>query len=101
MSQKQETLLYQFIIGWLDLRKSDVSIDSITYEYYESLCNKHIIPYFKKHNTILEKVSYKDIQEYIDYEASFGNQRTKEGLSPTTLGKLKKVLVISYQMDFS
>ena len=92
LSQKQETLLYQFIIDWLDLRKSDVSIDSITYEYYESLCNKHIIPYFKKHNTILEKVSYKDIQEYIDYEASFGNQRTKEGLSPTTLGKLKKVL---------
>lgn len=91
VQQPTETPFYSYIQTWLKRKKADSSIDVITYEQYESLCENHLVPYFKKKKCTLETINYRNIQEYIDFEAKCGNKKTKTGLSPKTIGTLKKV----------
>ena len=45
---KPETLFFVYIQEWLKAKRTNSSIDVVTYEHYESICNNHLIPYFKK-----------------------------------------------------
>ncbi len=89
---QRQTKMFEYIKNWLADKKKDSSIDIITYEGYESICNNHLIPYFKKRDSILEQIAYRDIQEYFNHEADCGNIKTKDGLSAKSLQGIKKVL---------
>lgn len=74
------------------LKSIEKSIDPITYQGYESVALAHIIPYFEKKNTLLNKISREDIQRYINEKYEHGRLDGKGGLSPKTL-KTHKLII--------
>jgi len=88
----EKNLFYKYIKEWLSEKRKDMCIDSTTIEGYDSICSNHLIPFFKKNKMMLEDITYRDIQNYIDHEALSGNKKTKAGLSPKSLQAIKKVL---------
>lgn len=53
---KSETLFYVYIQDWLKSKKTNSSIDVVTGEQYEIVCNNHLIPYFKKKKACLNQL---------------------------------------------
>ncbi len=85
-----DTPFCNYVKIWL--KSIEKSIDPITYQGYESVALAHIIPYFEKKNTLLNKISREDIQRYINEKYEHGRLDGKGGLSPKTL-KTHKLII--------
>lgn len=85
-----DTSFCNYVKIWL--KSIEKSIDPITYQGYESVALAHIIPYFEKKNTLLNKISREDIQRYINEKYEHGRLDGKGGLSPKTL-KTHKLII--------
>lgn len=82
------------VVGdWLEEIKATDKLDKATYQFYESLCNNHIVPYFKKKKYVIEEITTEMLQDFIDYEEKHGNTKDKKKpLSPRSLKHLKIIL---------
>lgn len=78
---------------WLADKKAADTLDKATFQFYESLCNNHIIPYFKKRKYNVEEITTEILQAFIDYEEKHGNSKDKKKpLSPRSLKHLRIIL---------
>ena len=87
------TLLWEYVEKWMKVSRQRDRLEENTYQGYESICNKHIIPYFKSKKTLVEDITPDMLQEFIDYERVNGNNKKgKSELSRTSLKRIKIVL---------
>lgn len=87
------TLLWEYVERWMKVSRQRDRLEENTYQGYESICKKHIIPYFKSHKTLMEDITSDVLQEFIDYERENGNNKKgKSELSRTSLKRIKIVL---------
>lgn len=75
---------------WLEYKKTRV--DLITYEGYEALALKHIIPYFSEQKIRLCDITQEKLQTYFDKEFKSGRLDGKGGVSSRTLNMIKNVV---------
>ena len=83
-SSKPDGILFaDYIEKWLETAK--IRLDEITYQGYKNVADSQVIPYFRKHNTYLEKLSREDIQGYINEKHANGRVDGKGGLSAKSI----------------
>lgn len=91
--QKKATPDIQFadyIRTWLDgVRRK---VDEVTYQGYEILALRQVIPWFEEKDVKLVDVTLELLQQYVDDKASHGRKDGKGGLSPRSLRLHKNVL---------
>ena len=87
---KCDMLFSDYIQKWLEYVQRKV--DEVTYQGYELLAQRQIIPWFKAKGTKLEDVTLPLLQEYIDEKATRGRVDGKGGLSPRSLRLHKNVI---------
>lgn len=75
---------------WLEYKK--IRVDLITYEGYEALALKHIIPYFSEQKIRLCDITQEKLQTYFDKEFKSGRLDGKGGVSSRTLNMIKNVV---------
>lgn len=85
-----DILFTDYLEKWLKNQK--ISISEITFNGYEWISDRHIIPYFKERGTKLNKLSKDDIQEYINYKFEHGRLDGKGGLSPKSIKEQKNII---------
>lgn len=66
-----------YIMEWL--KKTENTVDIITYTSYHQLAIKHIIPYYAEKHLYLQDVKISDIETYYNYKASNGRLDGKPG----------------------
>lgn len=75
-----------FFAEWLADER--LELERSTWEAYTVYINKRIIPYFKEHNNELEKLTPRDIKDFLNYYTVGGRLDGKEsGLSKASLSK--------------
>lgn len=79
-----------YVQKWLEYVHRKV--DEVTYQGYELLAQRQIIPWFQEKSTKLDEVSLPLLQEYIDEKATKGRADGKGGLSPRSLRLHKNIL---------
>lgn len=67
-----DILFSDYIISWLESAK--LKIDIITYKGYLNIAKSQVIPFFKERGTKLNKLSRKDIQDYINEKYENGKK---------------------------
>lgn len=87
---KCDMLYADYIQKWLEYVQRKV--DEVTYQGYELLAQRQIIPWFKEKGTKLEDVTLPLLQEYIDEKATRGRVDGKGGLSPRSLRLHKNII---------
>ena len=87
---KCDMLYADYVQKWLEYVHRKV--DEVTYQGYELLARRQIIPWFKDKNTKLKEISLSLLQEYIDEKADKGRVDGKGGLSPQSLRLHKNIL---------
>ena len=97
LPEQKLTPLYQYIQLWLSDKKKNMEIEETTIDGYESICKNHLIPYFKKSELTVERATYRDIQEFFDYEHRKGNKATGKGLSSKSLHDILKILSMIFR----
>lgn len=85
-----DILMSDFVEQWLSIAKTKV--DEVTFQGYESLAHKHIIPYFKQAGTTLGQIDISTLQKYIDQKFANGRLDGKGGLSARSLTLHKNIL---------
>ena len=102
--EAQRYVLSTCIMEWLALKKPQ--IDMITYELYESIALKHLVPYFQKLKLDIRDVTHQHLQEYFNSKFANGkirrtakakSQKEPMGLSTESLKKHKIVLTQTFQ----
>ena len=76
--QEQNIMFCDFIGEWLELQKSN--IQTITYNNYYSIWQKHVYPYFKRLKSPLDKLQPIQVHKYY-------SDKMKSGLNPNTDNK--------------
>lgn len=91
-----------FYNDWLD-NYAKYNCEKTTYEGYRLIFDKHIYPYFKEKNILLQKLQPIDIQKYYDFKLKQGRSDGKGGLSANTVLKhhanIHKVLDYAVKMQ--
>ncbi|MBU3172778.1 tyrosine-type recombinase/integrase [Clostridium estertheticum] len=91
-----------FYKDWLE-NYAKQNCEKTTYEGYKLIFDKHIYPYFKDKNILLQKLQPLDIQKYYNFEIKDGKANGKGGLSPNTVIKhhanIHKVLDYAVKMQ--
>ena len=77
ISDDSELLFTEFISFWIKQRKG--TIQQSTWEKYEIIAEKHLIPYFSEHGLTIKQVKPKHILEYYNYKNTGGRLDGKEG----------------------
>ncbi|MFM9329401.1 tyrosine-type recombinase/integrase [Paenibacillus mesotrionivorans] len=102
--QPQRKLAFtDFMLDWLhNVIKSNV--EETTWEGYEMIVTKHIIPYFKsKNNLLLQEIQPIHLQKYYDTKHQGDQASGKEGLSAKTLRRhhanIKSALDFAVRMN--
>lgn len=85
-----DILFSDYIRTWLDYVRRKV--DEVTYQGYEVLALRQIVPWFKEKNVKLADVTLELLQQYVDEKAASGRKDGKGGLSPRSLHLHKNVL---------
>ncbi len=67
-------------------------VDAVTYQGYEVLINKHILPYFDSSRLKLREITADVLQSFFDKKAVNGRVDGKGGLSPASLRRLKNLI---------
>jgi len=76
VSFSDNSLFADYILEWLEGHKNKVELS--TWEAYEYLIRKYIVPYFKKRKIKLQDLNQRDIKKYYQY-------LSKEGLSASSI----------------
>jgi len=76
--QEQNIMFCDFIGEWLELQKSN--IQTITYNNYYSIWQKHVYSYFKRLKSPLDKLQPIQVHKYY-------SDKMKSGLNPNTVLK--------------
>lgn len=79
-----------YIRYWLSI--AERKVDEVTFQGYDSLATRHILPYFDENAVKLQAVNLHTLQTYIDEKAAHGLIKTKGGLSPRSLKLHKNIL---------
>ena len=85
-----EILFSDYIKTWLEHIRP--LVEPNTYEGYESVAYKHLIPYFEEKRITLKGLSTSDIQIYVDEKSKNGRLDGKGGLSPRSLWSQRNVI---------
>lgn len=85
-----DILLADYIQSWLDCVRRKV--DEVTYQGYEVLALRQVIPWFEERDVKLADVTLELLQRYIDEKATSGRRDGKGGLSPRSLRLHKNIL---------
>lgn len=85
-----DVTLSDYIRHWLTLAKKRV--DEVTFQGYEVLAKSQLLPYFDRSGVLLQDVTLKVLQAYIDEKAARGRIDGKGGLSPRSLRLHKNIL---------
>lgn len=83
-------LFSEYIKLWL--KKTQNSVDAVTYEGYKKLAHSHIIPYFEKNNLSIHDITVNELQKYIDEKSLNGRLDNKGGLSAKSLRLHRNIL---------
>ena len=78
------------IRAWLD--ESALRVDEVTWQGYEALAKRHILPYFDALEVKLTEVDRKVLQMYFDEKRRSGRLDGSGGLSPKSLRMHKNIL---------
>ena len=88
---KTAPLFTDYISEWLDLEKGRIELS--TWESYESYSRTHIIPYFKRLNLTVDKITPAHIKAFYDEKSRRGRLDKKAGgLSHASLKNFSKVI---------
>ena len=82
--------LHEYINIWLGRAKQRVCLT--TYEGYEIVVRRYLIPYFKAHPVKLKDVNRRVLQNYFDHLSANGRKDGKGPLSPKSLRHIKNPL---------
>lgn len=85
-----DILFADYIRYWLTVVKANVEL--VTYQGYELIATRNVIPYFQRRKTKLKNVTKQILQEYFDYIAIYGRENGSEPLSPSTLKHFKNIV---------
>jgi len=88
-----------YALHWLN--SVEGSVDEVTYAWYTSILNNHIVPYFTKHDFLVEDITQEVLQAYFNEKKKSGRTDGKGGLSPTTLKAHKTILGEILKMAFT
>lgn len=85
-----DVLFGDYLRSWLDgVRRK---VDEVTYQGYEVLALRQVVPWFEKRGVKLADVTLELLQEYVDEKASSGRKDGMGGLSPRSLRLHKNIL---------
>ena len=85
-----DILFSDYIRIWLE--QSRKRVDEVTFQGYEAVTVRHILPYFDENKLKLQKVTVNVLQQYMDEKASRGRLDGNGGLSPKSLRAHKNIL---------
>lgn len=74
------------------LTSIEASVDEISFQGYENILNKQIIPYFEERKIKLTQLSTDVFQNYINEKSKHGRIKDGGPLSPTTIKHHRKIL---------
>lgn len=83
-------LFCEYLRYWLQLSKQRV--DAVTYQGYELLTKRHILPYFEQAKIRLTEINRQVLQDFLDEKFKNGRIDGKGGLSPKSIRELKNIL---------
>ncbi|QCO93535.1 site-specific integrase [Reptile-associated circular DNA molecule] len=87
---KSDVLFAAYIRRWLEqIRKQ---VDEVTYQGYEILASRHVLPYFEQNGIKLRDVTTDELQVYFDEKARSGRLDGTGGLSPKSLRHHKNII---------
>ena len=81
---------WKWIEQWLE--KKELEVEPNTYQGYLCYYRKHIGPYFKQHDVMLDKLTLQDIQGYFNEKAQKPGKKEKGKQSGQSLRKHKVVI---------
>lgn len=85
-----DVLFGDYLRSWLDgVRRK---VDEVTYQGYEVLALRQVVPWFEKRGVKLADVTLELLQECVDEKASSGRKDGMGGLSPRSLRLHKNIL---------
>ena len=87
-------LFVEAIKRWYAEKSADIEhpLDEVTKQGYESLMQRHICPYFSEKGYMLQDVTRKELQDYVNLLSRSGRLDGKGGLSPRSLRLVKNIL---------
>lgn len=85
-----DTLFSDYIRHWLTI--AEPAVDEVTYQGYELLTNRHVIPYFNDLQIKLQDVDRATIQNFLNFKFKSGRLDGKGGLSPASIKLLKNIV---------
>lgn len=68
------------------------TVDTVTMQGYQTIADRHILPYFDQKQTTLAGLDCKLLQDYVDEKHKAGRLDGKGGLSPRSLRAHKNIL---------
>ena len=83
-------LFSDFLIEWLELK--NMQLDSITYESYKEIIDRHIYPYFKEKDLKVKDVTTDVLQEFVNFKNTKGRLDGKGGLSAKTIREFMNII---------
>lgn len=87
---RDDTLFSDYIRYWLTV--VEPTIDAITFQGYELLAKRQVLPYFDELQTKLQDVDRATLQAFINEKHKSGRLDGKGGLSPASLRLLKNIV---------
>lgn len=85
-----DVLFSDYIRVWLNNVRRRV--DEVTYQGYEILALRHVIPWFKEKGVKLVDVTVELLQEYVDEKSTKGRMDGTGGLSPSSIRRHKNIV---------
>lgn len=80
----------EYIQYWLTI--SQQRVDEVTFQNYQMIARRHVLPWFEGKRLLLSEVNRKVLQEFLDEKALCGRLDGKGGLSPKSIRELKNIL---------
>ena len=80
----------EYIQYWLTI--SQQRVDEVTFQNYQMITKRHVLPWFEGKRLLLSEVNRKVLQEFLDEKALCGRLDGKGGLSPKSIRELKNIL---------
>lgn len=88
--QASEICFADYVRRWLVL--SERRVDAVTLQGYETLVNRHILPWLDQSKLTLAQINRQMLQDYLDEKGRSGRLDGKGGLSSKSVRELKNVL---------
>ena len=95
MEQNEATVPFADMVKhWYIEKTEDFEhpIDEVTRQGYETLMNRHVIPYFEKTGLLLCDINKENLQAYINEKAKKGRLDGTGGLAPRSLKQIKNIV---------